>query len=395
MRRITSARVASFGCLGAITIALPSAAGGSSDHPIRSFRPDGPAAALELPSQVSTEYATGREVFTHWMEVWKPMCGSRGAVSTADLTAVASAHGADFADPSLVTTVDTPQDGLAATLNIVFSLGASVPAAAVPAFAIAEQYLESQYTDPITVTITVSYAALGTGVLGATTPVYTSTTYTAGRAGIVAGADPSDTLQARLPTGSSIGVRYSGNSSTITAENKVYFTRANYKATIGTATGNDASMQFSTAVTWDYDPTNGVTGYSFADVVVHEVSHAMGFISAIGLWSKESSSLDLFRFQTTDGTADYNPDTNAEFTARPRLVSSNSPNDAHHTDMVGVEYRLSDGNPYQAAHLREESPTIGIMDPVMSTGVTRYPNFFMTSDRELLDLIGWDHVDME
>lgn len=380
------------GGLGAITVFASAAWGNGSDHPIRSFRPAGPAAAFELPSQVSTEYATGREVVTQWMEAWRPMCGSRGTMTNADLATCASVHEADFADPSQVVTVDTPQDGLAATLNIVFSLGASVPSAAVPAFTIAEQYLESQFTDPITVTITVSYAALSTGVLGATTPVYTSTTYTAGRAGIAAGADASDTLQALLPTGSSIGVRYTGSSSTITAENKVYFTRANYKSTIGTASGNDASMQFSTAVTWDYSPSDGVTGYSFADVVVHEVSHAMGFISAIGRWSKESSSLDLFRFQTTDGTADYNPDTTAEFTARPRLVSSNSPNDSHHIDMVTLETRLSDGSPYQAAHLREESPTIGLMDPVMSTGVTRYPDFYMSNDRNLLDLIGWDRT---
>jgi hypothetical protein len=360
-------------------------------HPADSFRPAAPSFLLELPSEWAVESATGREVWTDWIEVWRPICGSKvGAATSADLEKIALDHHSQMADPAGVTIVDTPQDGVAAQVNIVFTLASSVPAAAIPAFARAEQYLEAQFTDPITVNISVSFAALGSGVLGGTSPSYTTTTYTAARAGLVAGADANDTLQAALPTGSSIDVRYSGTSSTITAENRVYFTRANYKATIGSVTGTDASMQYNTAFSWDYDPTNGISGYSFVDVVIHEVGHALGFVCAAGVWSKESTSLDLFRFQTTDGTADYNPDTLEEWTARPRLVAYNSPNDAHHTDFVTVEYAMSDGSPYQASHFREQTTNIGIMDPAFSSGQTFYPNYMKASDLAAFDAIGWD-----
>ena len=385
-----NARCNGIAFLGLISISL-AASGGTGGTPLATFHPIGAAVAYELPSEVSTEYASGKQVVTEWAEVWRPMCGCRaGALNNAGLIQCAHAHDAAFEDPSLVTIVDTPQDGLAANVNIIFTLGSSVPAAAVPAFARAEAYLESLFTDPITVNISVSFAALGSGILGGTSPSYTTATYSAARTGLVNGADASDTLQASLPTGSTIGVRYNGSSATITGENKVYFTRANYKATVGTSNGTDASMQFNSALSWDYDPANGVSGYSFVDVLVHETGHALGFICAAGVWSKESTSLDLFRFQTTDGTADYNPDTLAEWTARPRLVSYNNPNDSHHTDFVTVEYQMSDGSPYQASHFREQTANIGIMDPALGSGQTFYPNYMKASDLSAFDAIGWD-----
>ncbi len=382
-------KLAFFALLGGVAITLAGAQG-RPQHPADSFRPIEPAFLLELPSEWAINDATGQETWTDWVEVWRPVCGTkRGSVDAAGLEKLALDHHAQM-DADGVTIVDTPQDGVAAQVNVVFSLASSVPAAAIPAFQKAEQYLEAQFTDPITVTVSVSFAALGSGVLGGTSPSYTTATYTAARAGLVAGADITDSLQANLPTGSSINVRYSGTSSTLTAENRVYFTRANYKATIGSVTGTDASMQYNTAFSWDYDPTNGISGYSFVDVVIHETGHAMGFVCAAGVWSKESTALDLFRFQTTDGTADYNPDTLAEWTARPRLVAYNSPNDAHHTDFVTVEYAMSDGSPYQASHFREQTANIGIMDPAFSSGQTYSPSYMKASDLAAFDAIGWD-----
>ncbi len=351
-----------------------------------------PSALVVHPSFPSTLYASGGEVETDWIAVWHAMCGSRrGGLTAQDLTSIAKVHTEQLGGPEGVTIVDTPPNGVASNMNVVFVLAASVPATAVPAFALAEQYLEAQFTDSVVVTIEVSYAALATGVLGATTPIYTTATYKNSRTGLINGRDSNDTIQLLLPNTTKIGVRYSSSSS-ITQEDRVYWTRANYKSTIGTATGNDASMQFSSTYAWDYDPSNGITAgsTSFVDVVVHEVGHALGCLCGAGIWSKDMSSLDLYRFQYTDGTADYNPDTDAEFTARPRLVAYNSPNDSHHIDYVTLECRMSDGSPYQASHLREETPSLGLMDPAMGSAVTNYPNYFTAKDLSLFDSIGWD-----
>ncbi|MSR29858.1 MAG: hypothetical protein EXS03_09885 [Phycisphaerales bacterium] len=376
--------------LGAVALSFAGNQG-IPDHPAASIRSVDPAFVLELPSEWATIDATGTETLTDWIEVWKPMCGSKRGVLTADmLEKMALDHHAQVDDPDGVIVIDTPRDGVAAPFNLVFTLASTVPASAIASFTRAEEYLEARFTDSVTVTISCSFAAMGSGVLGGTSPSYTTATYTSARAGLVAGADASDTLQANLPTGTRIGVRYSGTSSTVTQEDKIYFTRANYKSTIGSVSGTDASMQFNNQFGWDYDPTNGVSGYSFTDVLIHEVGHAMGFVSAAGVWTNESTALDLFRFQQTDGTSDYNPDTLAEWTARPRLVAYNSPNDAHITDYVTVEYAMSDGSPYQASHFREQSSNIGIMDPAFSSGQTFYPTYMKTSDLNAFDGIGWD-----
>ena len=375
-----------------VVAALTGSTGDRADVPESTLATVEPSVLVVQPSVPSMLYASGTEVDTHWIGVWHAMCGSRrGGLGVPELASIAKSHPEQVAADASVTIVDTPPNGVAATLNVVFVLAASVPASAVPAFALAEQYLEAKFTDSVTVTIDVSYAALATGVLGATTPIYTTATYKNSRTGLINGRDATDTIQLLLPNTTKIGVRYS-SAATITQEDRVYWTRANYKSTIGTATGNDGSMQFNSTYVWDYNPADGITAgaTSFVDVVVHEVGHALGCLCGAGIWTKDMSSLDLYRFQYTDGTADYNPDDSAEFTARPRLVASNVPNDSHHIDYVTLEYRMSDGSPYQASHLREETPSLGLMDPAIGTGVTSSPNYFTTKDLDLFDSIGWD-----
>ena len=352
-----------------------------------------PTAVVQHDSTPSTIYAHGRTTVVDWFSAWHPMCGSLPhALTTEGLGAIAKAHCAEVAEEDSVRIIDTPRDGIAGeSTNFVFILGSSVPAAAIPAFTIAEQYLESQFHNPIAVIIDVSFASLPSGVLGATTPIYTTVTYKNSRIGLVANADSSDTIQSLLPAQNKIKVRYS-SFSTATQEDRVYWTRANYKSTIGTALGSDASMQFSTAHSWNYDPCKGVDRdvTSFVDVLIHEIGHALGCVCGAGILNKDMSSLDLFRFQYSDGDHDYNPDNAAEFTARPRLVAYNTPNDSHIVDFVTVEYRMSDGSPYQASHLREQYPSLGLMDPVLGMQYTRCPDFFSEADLAIFDAIGWD-----
>lgn len=332
----------------------------------------------------------GRFVAMPTQEVWKPVCSNRAPLTVEDLRLMSIRHEADFADPSRVTVIDSPR-GYAqrAGLNVIFQLGASVPAAAVPAFAAAEAYLESQFTaDTMTVTIPVSFAALSPGVIGGTGSSYGSLTWTDSRSTLVGGMDASDTIQSSLPSGTTIPVRYSSNSTT--NENQVFWTFANFKANGGSVAGNDASMQYSTAFPFDYDPSNGVSAgtISLQDVVIHETGHCLGCTSGIDFRSRDIEVIDIFRFRVTDGSGDFNPDTAAEFAVRPRWAVYNL--DDYNFDTIGSEYRLSDGSPYQASHFREQTPAIGIMDPAFNYGETFYPNFLRTSDLTLFDAIGYN-----
>lgn len=346
-----------------------------------------PTLQLELPKQ-SVLLPSGEEVPFEAHEIWKPICTGAQAVKPVDLRRMVAVHEVLAREPVSVIGAASELNGF----NIVFVASGSVPAGAPAALAAAETYIESFFSDPITITINISFQPLGPGVLGGTSSSYGFVNYQPMRTQLVSDMDASDTLQSSLSSGTTCPVRY-GAGATVTNETRVFTTFANWKAVDGTVAGADANMTFSTNFSFDYDPSNGVggTSYSFQDVVIHEVGHAMGFTSGIDFRVNDMETLDLFRFQRTDGSGDYNPDTLAEFTARPRLMAYNSPNDAHNTDFISVEYRMSDGTPYQASHFREQAANIGLMDPALAPGQTFYPAFYSTADVALFDVIGYDH----
>lgn len=336
----------------------------------------------------------GRVVPFETQEIWKPACyNARGSMTAQDLSVMSQTHRAAFTDPTKVIVVDSM--GPRAGIDIVYVLGAGVPAAAIPAFAAAEAYIEAQFSDPITVTVTVSFANLGPGVLGGTSSASGYLTYADTRSIVVGGKDLNDTIQDSLPAGATCPVRYNGRKATVTNEDRVFTNFANFKANGGVVAGNDANMQYSNTFPFDYDPSNGVSGsaYSFQDVIIHETGHALGFTSGVDFRTADMEVLDLFRFQRSDGSgsSDYNPDTLAEFQTKARLVSYNSPGtDDVNCEIVSVEYRMSDGSPQQASHFFDQSPPIGIMDPTLGYGQTFYPNFFRASDLTMFDAIGYD-----
>jgi hypothetical protein len=326
-------------------------------------------------------------------EIWRPVCtNAAGSLTTQQLASYVQRHKALSAQTGKTVVINSGPGGLTDALNVVFTVSGSIPSGAPAAIAAVESFLESTFSaDTLTVTIPLSFQAMSPGVLGGTSSSYGFLSYTDTRSLLVGGMDGSDSLQSWLPAGSTCPVRY-GTSPKVTNEDRVFFTFANYEANGGTVAGNDASMTFNSNFTWDFDPSNGVSGgtYSFRDVLIHEVGHALGFTSGGDFRNRDSECLDLFRFQRTDGSQDYNPDTLAEFQTKSRLVAWNSPNDDHNSDLVSVEHRMADGSPYQMSHLREQVPNIGIMDPAFAAGETYHPTYFSSADTALFDAIGYD-----
>ncbi len=285
--------------------------------------------------------------------------------------------------------------------NLVFNYDASVPAEAITALETAATYLEGLFTDALTANINIQFAALGPGILGSTSVYYTASppSWTTTRAGLVNGIDADDYIETYLPSGATIPVRYDGSTSAVTSESRCYFSLANYGAAIGSISGTCAAITFSSDFPWDYDPSDGVPGskHCFQSVVLHEIGHALGFVSRADYDpNSDITSLDIYRFQWTDGASDYNPDDISEFQVRPRLVDYNYPANNHNSNLftnggADVEYQMSDGDPYQASHFRQ-GYVDGIMQPAFGGGETFYPNFYRTADIEMFDAIGWDYV---
>lgn len=347
-----------------------------------------PSVRFELPKQ-EVVLPSGEEVDFGAHEIWKPVCTDAARPTRAQLHAMALTHQQLNLHP--VRVIDTPQS-MVGSFNLVFVTSGSVPAGAAAALAAAETYIESFFADPMTITINCSFQPLGPGILGGTSSSYGWVNYAPTRTQIVGDMDASDTLQAFLPTTTTCPVRYSSGSA-VTNETRVFFTFANWKAVDGTVAGADANMTFSTNFAFDYDPSNGITAgsYSFRDVVIHEAGHAMGFTSGGDFRVNDMEVLDLFRFQRTDGVGDYNPDTTAEFGVRARRVAWNAPNDDHNSDLISVEYRMSDGSPHQMSHFREQAANIGLMDPSIAAGQTFFPAYYSTADVAMFDVIGYDN----
>jgi hypothetical protein len=347
-----------------------------------------PVVSIDLPKQ-EVVLPSGEVVDFGAHELWRPICSGTSAVSRDELMAMAQSHHAISQQP--VRVIDNTQSMIGG-FNVAFVLSGSIPPAAPAAFAACEAYIESFFSDPITITVNVSFQVLSPGVLGSTGSSYGYVSYTGARAQIVGDMDGSDTLQSFLPSGSTCPVRYQNNQ-TVTNEDRVFVTFANWKAMDGVISGADANMTLNSNFAFDYDPSNGIGAnqYSIQDIVIHETGHAMGFTSGVDFRFRDIETLDLFRFQRTDGTNDANPDTTAEFQVRPRRCSFNFPNDDHNSDLISAEFRMSDGNPYQASHFREQTPNIGLMDPALAPQQTFYPAFYSTADVAMFDAIGYDN----
>ncbi len=352
----------------------------------------GPVYRIPGEAMRSTLYHDGSQTVVQTCEVWT-VAGHANldGVMVDDLRAGAARH-EELMEDGPVTVVDSGKRDR--SFNIVFNADSSVPDEAIAAMEMAEEYLEGLFLDDITITITMSYQDLGGGgTIGYASSSYIQDVlYTTARAGLQNGMDGDDVIQSWLPSGYYLPVRWNASSGGVTYEYYIDWTKASYKSTIGTTSGNVAAITFNTQMDFDYDPSNGCspTRISFVDVLCHEVGHTMGFTTAVD-GGTEPNALDIYRFSYEDGGNDYNPDTYEEFQTTPRLIDFNNPDDSHICDVIDGEYRMEDGDPWQASHLRQQSPRLGLMAPAISDGETFYPDYYFDADLALLDAMGWDY----
>lgn len=345
----------------------------------------------------STRYLDGVTEQLNTRVITRPMCASNlQGVTPAQFKQRVKAAYLNAASMPVETIGDdlpTPHAGM--TLNMTVT---GAPPEANAALNAVKLLFESTFRDPITVNMAVNFQNIGGGgILGATSSQYQDFTYEAGRAAMVAGKDADDLIQDFLPL-NSMPFRFAPGA---TPQNltQMKATRANYKAAIGSiAAGQDFSMVINTNFPFDFDPSNGVPpGQTcFRSVFVHEILHGLGFVSSVDEVGfnpqARPSILDFFRFQRSTS----NPSNFTQFTLFPRIYGFDNPSDDQGFDMGQIEWPMSDGNPNQASHWFQQSfnpaTSIGIMQPILSDGVTFAPDYFYDSDLTAMDAIGWDRT---
>ena len=309
----------------------------------------------------------------------------------------------------------------AATINLI-DQGGVTGSPAEMGFNIAAGYWAHMLTNNATINLGVKFAALGPGIIGSTGSRRMDYSVADWQAAFnstksLSSIDQNIVLPALTGggfSGMTTGVNGSGNNDIgvpavqingKTASKTLYANSSVVKALGGAvATPNDfdGNVTFSSNFSFDFNPSNGITAgqMDFIGVAIHEIGHALGFVSGVDFFDYYSfpngpgrgalgydlndtsvfSALDMFRYSapglidlTVGGTKYFSVDGGA-------------------TALMGNTFSTGsyNGDGRQASHWKDAvgcGAQLGIMDPTFCYGQM---GFITGLDLAAYDAMGWN-----
>ena len=315
---------------------------------------------------------------------------------------------------------------LAGPIINLIDIGGVTGSPAQLGFQIAANYWESVLSNNVVLNFNVGFAPLGPGILGGTSstlaeyvPIstYYSVLAATGTSALDAKAlahlsplSATGSVAVKVPAyvdpASATGIAASGTRTApdgTAISSTIALSSANVKALVGGyETTIDGTIQFSSTFAFDFNPTDGITAgsYDFIGVAVHEMGHALGFLSAAddfdysvgggvavddGWWGY---GMDMFRY-SAPGVLDWNFNTNSYFSIDGGVT-------AYQNGYFSTGENFGDG--WQASHWKAPSAApycsnlLGIMNPYICGGTG---DSVTGLDLALFDAIGWNlNVDL-
>lgn len=247
-------------------------------------------------------------------------------ISATDTYGLSNSETFSVATPAPVAPTPTPAVTSGLVINVTYdgTTGAA-PAGFFTAVQAAVKYIESEFTNAMTLNLKVGYGSvngstIGTGALGESQTSYDKVSYATLRNALASHANQPDqqTALATLSTTSPVG---SANFIVANAEARA----------LGLANANgttlDGSIGISSTYAMDWDPTNrAVAGqYDAVGVLEHEITEVMGRTGSLGTNSGAYTPLDLFRY-TSAGVRDLIPGAgNFSINGQTMLQAFNNP----------------------------------------------------------------------
>jgi len=287
---------------------------------------------------------------------------------------------------------------------------------ALNGFKKAANFWENQFSDNVTVNLDISFASLGSGIIGSASSNYSTFFYEDIANALLSDVSSNFDVMAVnsltcenqgngvcnrsfLENGDGGGIDNDGSGDNYA----MALTQANAKA-LGFSTNSwgdsfessDALITFSSDFSFDFDDTDGINSnqMDFVGVAIHEIGHALGFVSGVDTYDYYfnnnstvdldpyaiASTLDLFRYSSDSvsaglGILDLRSGVDSYFSLDNGI-----------TNYAQFSTGSYGGDGRQASHWKDNLG-LGILDPTFAYGEFGQATIL---DIVAFDAIGWD-----